>query len=269
MFVHALSRLRYVDSPILRDSFSGGTLVPADRLYYLTDANHNVTAVMDIDGDVQERYDYDAYGRFTIYDPNWANPGTTSAVDNTLLFAGQDVEPQTGLQYSRARWYNSTVGAFISRDPIGFAAGDMNLYRYVGSNPISYVDPDGMEEVLAVWVESGVIGEGGLGFHKSISFGDPNGAYRSVSFGIRTYRDYFKSGQGYIYIDEKHGGWIDPQRYRTITRDEFDSLTKVFEAAVKAGKPYHYGPRQNCTNFSDEMWDAITKKNVGTPAKPP
>ena len=60
--------LRYVDSPVLRDSYSGGTLVPADRLYYLTDANHNVTAVADSSGVIQERYDYDAYGKFTIYD---------------------------------------------------------------------------------------------------------------------------------------------------------------------------------------------------------
>jgi RHS repeat-associated protein len=135
--------LRYVDSPILRDSFSSGTLVPADRLYYLTDANHNVTAVVDIDGDVQERYDYDAYGRFTIYDANWANPGTTSSVGNALLFAGQDVDADTGLQYSRARWYNASLGSFISRDPLGFDAGDANLYRYVFNSPANYTDPSG------------------------------------------------------------------------------------------------------------------------------
>jgi RHS repeat-associated protein len=135
--------LRYVDSPILRDSFSGGTLVPADRLYYLTDANHNVTAVVDIAGDVQERYDYDAYGRFTIYDANWSNPGTASAVDNTLLFAGQDLDTDTGLQYSRARWYNASLGSFISRDPLGFDAGDANLYRYVFNSPANHTDPSG------------------------------------------------------------------------------------------------------------------------------
>ena len=49
---------RYVDSPILRDSYSGGVLVSASRLYYLTDANHNVTAVTNSAGVVQERYDY-------------------------------------------------------------------------------------------------------------------------------------------------------------------------------------------------------------------
>jgi uncharacterized protein RhaS with RHS repeats len=35
-------------------------------------------------------------------------------------------------------------GRFISRDPIGFAGGDVNLYRYVQNNPINWIDPDGL-----------------------------------------------------------------------------------------------------------------------------
>ncbi len=82
--------LRYVDSPILRDSYTGGVLQTGDRLYYLTDANHNVAAVTNNAGVVQERYDCDAYGKVAIHhDANWANPTTTSAVANTLLFAGR------------------------------------------------------------------------------------------------------------------------------------------------------------------------------------
>jgi len=136
--------LRYIDSPILRDSYTGGVLQTGDRLYYLTDANQNVTAVTNNAGVVQERYDYDAYGKVTIYDAAWANPTTTSAVGNTLLFAGQDVDVATGLQYSRARWYSSSIGGFISRDPLGLVAGDFNVYRYVGNNPVIYVDPSGL-----------------------------------------------------------------------------------------------------------------------------
>ena len=37
--------------------------------------------------------------------------------------------------------YNPETGRFLSEDPIGFAGGDMNLYRYVFNNPINYVDP--------------------------------------------------------------------------------------------------------------------------------
>lgn len=45
--------------------------------------------------------------------------------------------------------YDPTVGRFLSRDPIGYAAGDANLYAYVGHGPTSYVDPSGLQvEVL-------------------------------------------------------------------------------------------------------------------------
>ena len=57
---------------------------------------------------------------------------------------GRDL-PQTrtldGMGNRRARWYNPAVGQFTSQDPTGFAAGDANLYRYVGDNPATMTDP--------------------------------------------------------------------------------------------------------------------------------
>ncbi len=44
------------------------------------------------------------------------------------------------------RWYDPAVGRWISEDPIGFAAGDSNLYRYVSNSPTNKTDPDGLEE---------------------------------------------------------------------------------------------------------------------------
>ena len=46
------------------------------------------------------------------------------------------------------RDYDPTTGRFISQDPIGFAAGDANLYRYVGNTPTIYVDPLGLLETV-------------------------------------------------------------------------------------------------------------------------
>ena len=50
-----------------------------------------------------------------------------------------------------ARDYDPTIGRWTTKDPIGFAGGDTNLYAYVGGNPMSYVDPSGLlfENVLA------------------------------------------------------------------------------------------------------------------------
>ena len=46
--------------------------------------------------------------------------------------------------YYRARYYHSELGRFVSRDPVGYDAGDMNLYRYVYGNPVIFVDPSGL-----------------------------------------------------------------------------------------------------------------------------
>ena len=40
--------------------------------------------------------------------------------------------------------YDPTIGRWTTKDPIGFAGGDTNLYAYVGGNPMSYVDPSGL-----------------------------------------------------------------------------------------------------------------------------
>lgn len=45
----------------------------------------------------------------------------------------------------RARYYNPTTGRFMSSDPIGFAGGDTNLYRYSLNDPINRIDPDGLD----------------------------------------------------------------------------------------------------------------------------
>ena len=90
---------------------------------------------------MQERYAYDPYGAVTIYNANWSGTLTSSAVNNTLLYAGMVVDPVTGLYYDEARWYSTAVSTFISRDPM---AADINLYRYCTNNPVLYVDPTGL-----------------------------------------------------------------------------------------------------------------------------
>ena len=62
-----------------------------------------------------------------------------------------------GLYYYRARWYDPVAGRFVSDDPVGFAAGDANLGRYVGNGPNNSTDPSGLEKVEVeadgtVWV---------------------------------------------------------------------------------------------------------------------
>jgi RHS repeat-associated protein len=57
--------------------------------------------------------------------------------------AGREYDSETGFYYNRARYYDPESQRFISPDPIGFAGGDTNLYRYVGNSPTNGTDPSG------------------------------------------------------------------------------------------------------------------------------
>ncbi|MEJ5312505.1 MAG: RHS repeat-associated core domain-containing protein [Anaerolineae bacterium] len=78
---------------------------------------------------------YDAFGRVTAE----SNP----AVDSLFLFTARPFDPDTVLQNNLNRWYDFRVGRWLSEDPIGFAGGDGNLYRYVGNSPNTGLDPIG------------------------------------------------------------------------------------------------------------------------------
>jgi RHS repeat-associated protein len=120
-----------------------------ERLYYTTDANQNVTALVDTGGDVVERYVYDPYGQVTILDgttggqTEWAaDADQKSDVDNAILYCGYYRDSETGLYHVRNRVYNAAIGGWLQRDPLGYADG-ISLYEYCRGMPASAVDPTG------------------------------------------------------------------------------------------------------------------------------
>jgi RHS repeat-associated protein len=81
-----------------------------------------------------------------------------------LTYTNREYDEETGLYYYRARYYDSTIGRFISEDPIGLAGGinfyayvdsvgkpftpllnETNLYQYALNNPLRYTDPMGLK----------------------------------------------------------------------------------------------------------------------------
>ncbi len=66
----------------------------------------------------------------------------TGASPNRLRYTGRE-DDGTGLYYYRARYYDPVIGRFISEDPLGFGAGDVNFYQYTSNNPINANDPSG------------------------------------------------------------------------------------------------------------------------------
>jgi RHS repeat-associated protein len=73
----------------------------------------------------------------------WYDAGTDTSLTR-YLYTGREFDTATGLQYNRNRWYDPATGRWINQDPIGIAAGDGNLYRYVGNSPTNWIDPDGL-----------------------------------------------------------------------------------------------------------------------------
>ncbi len=71
---------------------------------------------------------------------------TNSAVDLIYGFTGKQLDEATYLQHNLNRWYDSALGQWLSEDPIGFAAGDENLRRYVSNFAIERADVLGLEE---------------------------------------------------------------------------------------------------------------------------
>ncbi|MGM0490626.1 MAG: RHS repeat-associated core domain-containing protein, partial [Planctomycetota bacterium] len=82
--------------------------------------------------------DYDAFGRILAQ--------SDANVVTVAYYTGRYRDLVTGLQYDRARWYHADTGRWLSEDPIGFKAGDANLYRYVGNRPVFNIDPRGLAE---------------------------------------------------------------------------------------------------------------------------
>jgi RHS repeat-associated protein len=106
---------------------SAGTTSP------LTDALGSVIALTDAAGAVQTSYTYEPFGSTSVTGASSSNPAQYTSREND----------QTGLYYYRARYYSPSLQRFISEDPIGVSGG-INLYAYVGNNPVSYSDPYGL-----------------------------------------------------------------------------------------------------------------------------
>jgi RHS repeat-associated protein len=80
-----------------------------------------------------------------VYDPFGSTVSETdTALGELYGYTGREQDSATGLQYNRARYYDPSLGRFLSQDPISFAGGDANLYRYVGNGPTNASDPSGL-----------------------------------------------------------------------------------------------------------------------------
>ena len=111
--------------------------VKTDYQYYTQNAHGDVVNLTDSTGAITKSYKYDAFG---------VEQNVDDADDNAFRYCGEYYDSESGTIYLRARYYNPTIGRFISRDSVTGDNADplsLNLYTYCHNNPVQFVDENG------------------------------------------------------------------------------------------------------------------------------
>ncbi|WP_418128701.1 RHS repeat-associated core domain-containing protein [Variovorax sp. 375MFSha3.1] len=135
---------------IEQDPLWNGELQPGQRsfeadeiAFYQCDHLGTPRDLTDHEGRVGWSAQYKAWGeaREVI-----SEAGRRAGIVNPIRFQGQYFDAETGLHYNRYRYYDPASGRYVSPDPLGLAGG-LNLYAYVGGNPVRGIDPLGLVDI--------------------------------------------------------------------------------------------------------------------------
>jgi RHS repeat-associated protein len=129
---------RYIMGPAVDDRVAVVDATNSNaKLYYHTNHQGSVLAVTDASGNVAQKFAYDEYGN--------AGAGSASATTGQVFrYTGRRFDYETGLYYYRSRYYSPLIGRFLQTDSVGYK-DDLNLFAYVGNDPLNKSDPSGNE----------------------------------------------------------------------------------------------------------------------------
>ncbi|ACX86202.1 RHS protein [Pectobacterium parmentieri WPP163] len=129
-------------SPLARITQQPGA-PDGDIRWFNTELDGAPLEMTDAEGAVRWSGDYGSFGAVNgqTQDSEGLRHGK-QAESQSLRYAGQYADEETGLHYNLFRYYDPTVGRFTTQDPIGLAGG-INLYQYA-PNPLTWIDPLGL-----------------------------------------------------------------------------------------------------------------------------
>jgi RHS repeat-associated protein len=129
-----LAEERNVSNTVTKNFYAQGEMIGTSSYFYSRDHLGSIREMTDSSGNIQARYDYDPYGR-------------ASQVQGTLAsdfqYAGYYEHATSGLNLTLFRAYDPNTAKWLSRDLLGIAGG-INLYGYVGNNPVNKIDSMGL-----------------------------------------------------------------------------------------------------------------------------
>ncbi len=138
---------------------AAGTVV-----WYLLDYQNSVIGMVDSTGSSLGSISYDGFGNMLT--------NTTGVNGDRFGFTSREWDSSVSLQYNWARFYDPNLGKWTSADPMGFEAGDANLYRYAANGPTNGVDPSGLE--VKIVGKPKIVKSGSLNAHdKEADSGNP------------------------------------------------------------------------------------------------
>jgi len=245
-----------------------GTDFPG-KVFYTFDNLGNIRELINEAGNVACGYEYDPYGRRTLYGQqlSWAYsiPGGLSGsgtFESDLGFTGHYHHSPSGLTLAPYRAYDANFGRWLSRDPIE-EEGGLNLYSYTFNNPVNWVDPLGLD----VWYENTTAVNG---WHRRVSVTDPSSPTGKTgqSFGQNTGRTGEgssaasgdnpapgKSGSGIVYPDNRDPATKEVERFKTTPAEDKaikDALSK------ELGNTGNYNPLSNsCRDYSKDAFNRM------------